>query len=338
MGMQIRSTILALVATLLALSAQSSSQEPVEAAPSPLLASDGQPVLPGRVPEKTSEEAQRLWAAFRSAQSPSTGPRAPIHGFRLDFSLRLREKDQSNDGDATFAFLDPPGFLSCQMASSGRTLLLGPEGPFLIDGTEVVSLRGREGKDDRRRLEEWIAISRNFLALAQPERVRLVELRELEPEDVLPYLTSELATRARELDWLEVRSPDFHLYSSFAEGTGAQPVFRARLGLAREPAPPAANAAAPVGRGVKKPGELVLAILHEERQSKVVAASLQVIEVRSQTELAGYRLPAELAVWRASEDPPGGAMAFSPYVVLWLQPNGAIDPEFGADAFLPPKH
>jgi hypothetical protein len=99
------------------------------------------------------------------------------------------------------------------MAASGRTLLRGPEGSFLIDGTEVVNLRGREGKDDRRRLEEWISIARNFLALAQPERVRLVELRELLHDEVVPFLIPSLATRASELDWLEVRSPDFHLYS-----------------------------------------------------------------------------------------------------------------------------
>src|SRR6185503_12247573 len=114
----------------------------------PLLASDGQPVVAGRIPEKTSEQAQKLWHAFGAAQVPSSGQRAPITGFRLGFDLRLRETEQTNDGLAYFAFVDTPtspGYISCQMQKSGRTLLQGPDGPFLIDKNEVVSLRGREG-------------------------------------------------------------------------------------------------------------------------------------------------------------------------------------------------
>ncbi len=303
---------------------------PSKGDPLPLLASDGEPVVAGRIPEKTSEEAQKLWHAFGAAQSPSSGQRTPIAGFRLGFDLRLREKEQSNDGKAYFAFIDTPtspGWISCQMAASGRTLLHGPDGPFLIDGTETVSLRGREGKDDRRRIEEWISIARNFLALAQPERVRLVELRALPDTEPFVWPSEQLRALARDLDWLEVRSPDFHLYSSSQENASRVPVFRARLGLRREDP----------NTEPKEAGQLRLAILHEEREGRIDPASLQVIEVRKQTELGGYRLPSELAVWRASESPPFGTMAPRPYVELWLQKDGQIDPVFGPDDFRPPR-
>ncbi len=283
---------------------------------------------PGEIPAEADEEARRRWNAFYAAQTPEGGAQGPIRGFQLAFAMRLREAQQSNDGDATFTFLDEPGYIRCTMQGSGRTLLLGPDGPFLIDAKGASSLKGRDGKDDRRKLYEWVAIARNFLALSQPERVRLLGLRALDTSG-FAWSKPELETLASSLDWLEVRSPDFQLYSSSDESPSRESVFRARLGLER-----ASTAQGPDGAVVTNPGgKLVLAILHEEIAGVPRPSSLQVIHVRRHALVDGYRLPAELAVWRASEAPPPGTMTSAPYAELWLQAGGDLDPALTPEDF-----
>ena len=164
------------------------------------MASDGREVAPGRIPGGTSAEATRRWNAFFAAQSTGSPARAPLGGFRLGFDLRAREPQQSNDGRARFTFWEERGWLSCQMDKSGRTLLLGPEGPFLVDAGKATSLRGRDFKEDRKKLLEWVAIARNYLALVQPARVRLVELRERADPQLAwstPALAARLSTQGR---------------------------------------------------------------------------------------------------------------------------------------------
>jgi hypothetical protein len=201
--------------------------------------------------------------------------------------------------------------------------MLGPRGAFLVDRKEVVPLRGRDARADLKTLLEWVSIARNYLALTQPERVRLIALRALEgPEFELA--TAELRELAAKLDWLEVRSPDFHLYSASEESASRTAVFRARLGLER------------AGEG-NRGGKLVLAILHEERDGQPDPESLQVIHVRRHQDLDGYRLPAELALWRAADALPRGRMTTSPYAELWLKPGGDLNPGLTAEDFVPKR-
>jgi hypothetical protein len=102
----------------------------------------------------------------------------------------------------------------------------------------------------------------------------------------VPMPDAALAARARDLDWLEVKSPDFRLYS--APKSGAQtPVYRALLGLERRD-----------GEKVRA-GQVTIAILNEEKARTMVVESSLLVVVPEWLELDdGYRVPLNLLLHR----------------------------------------
>ena len=298
----------------------------------PLLAVDGQPVAPGRIPEGTAEAAIALWNQMLAANksSQATGPVQPIQSFDMTFSARFRSASNQpeSDVDVRFLFLEQGrGFLKAVLAS-GRQTLRGPDGDWLYDKDTWTQIQGREDLESVRELDRWVAISRNFVALTQARGIRLVELRALEPipKDpqtlridfageqqhagrfvILPNAT--LQPVAQNLRWLEVTSPDFGLYDS-GEPAGHAPketkVFRGALGL--DPA-----------------GRVVLAQFHEVRGGHNFPQGALFVHIPKWTEQpSGYVLPRQLLVFRQTSP-----LQFEPHpnMDLWLKAkHSSINP------------
>lgn len=193
----------------------------------PLIGPDGAPVLPGQLPAGVSEEARRRWQALEGAVLATK----PIDSFSLEFYLRQRdpERPKSNDAKLIFRFL-APDWLRAEL-DSGRAHLRGPEGDFVIDKERTIPIPvGREGAEDRRQLDEMAAIARNFVALTDPRTLRITTLELLEaPPSELP---GDLVEEGGKLDWLLVKSPDFHLYREASTSAEAGlPIYAARLGV-----------------------------------------------------------------------------------------------------------
>jgi hypothetical protein len=264
-----------------------------------LLASDGQPVVAGRIPGGTDPQAIEYWGRVLAATGAARtdAERPPIRSFDLTFQLRLNHEGGQNNVDARFAFLDEGGgYLLGKIDREQRTSMRGPEGDWQIAKGVTVKLEGRDYQQSRRELDEWVSIARNFIAFTRPDGVRLVSLRApkltgvVEDLDLtqlvfdgaerVPMPNVELAERARELDWLEVKSPDFRLYSAPKSGART-PIYRALLGLSRDT------------------GGIALAILNEEKARAMVVESSLLVVVPEWLELDdGYRVPRNLLLHR----------------------------------------
>ncbi|MEZ6005778.1 MAG: hypothetical protein R3F33_16540 [Planctomycetota bacterium] len=306
----------------------------------PLLASDGKPAEPGRIPEGTDPAAAALWQALLAAGRPAEQATAPpdIRSFDLLFQAKLRKElgGSSNSEDIRFQFLEGerPNLLA-RFEKSKRISLRGPRGDWTYDGKNWIELRGREDAEGRHELDRWIAIARNFIALTRPAGIRLVSLRPLKaPETatsrvlhlgehadgVLP--SDALIPAALKLRWLEVESPDFELFDSGEAPLGApKPVYRALFGL---------DAAGRVEmawfqRGAQRtPASLFVYLPKSAQAPDWVALG------------SGYRLPRQLLCYRSN-----GAGGFEelPGLDLWLVSKRAflnpLNPPLTPESFTP---
>lgn len=288
--------------------------------PAPLVASDGKQAAPGRIPGDTSKEAQKRWQKLVQGSRVEDVQTTPIRSFSMGFDLRLRtigvEHSPSKDARAIFDYLDEKsGYVRGTYLDSGRGMLRGPEGDWSLDSkTGPVKLDGREDQVSRDELDRLLAISRNFVSLARPEGVRLVELRELNPEPIGASLRTPLDRRtlefgdgrflrlpknsmvqdALQLTWIEVASPDFRLYVPSGEisAGGIEPVYRALLGLASD-------------------GHVQLAQFTRDDKGPALATAL-FVHIKELTEVNGYRFPRVIEVhsalrermpWQFEENP-----------------------------------
>ncbi|MCB9909358.1 MAG: hypothetical protein H6829_03715 [Planctomycetes bacterium] len=302
----------------------------------PLLASDGQPALPGRIPEGTSPEAIARWnQVLRSSRVGNTAAAVePIQAFDLAFDAEVRSDVDaaSNHEDVRFQFLDAAGgCLLAQFERSGRLSLRGPKGDYLYDGKTWSRLESREDKESRRELDRWVTIARNFVALTRPAAIRLVDLQSLTPTPpaegslrlefgagryvFLPRI--ELMEEAKALRWLEVTSPDFRLFDTGRDDApGTVSVYRALLGLDAE-------------------GRIAMAQFHEDHGGAVDLRGALFARIRSWVSLpSGYTLPKQLETYRPLPDRPG--FETLPGLDLWLKARRAqINPK---EPGLLPKH
>lgn len=307
---------------------------PGEAAPPVLIAADGEPVAPGRVPAGTSPEALRRWnRMLAKLASASEGPRPPITDFDLSVDVVHRREGGSNESEAGFRYLETPRgpYLRVYLERKDLVVLRGPSGDWLLDGDEVKDLRGRDGADDRRLLDEYTSLCRNFLSLTRPDQVRLVRLeaREVSPEPVaagsltlafrddageLRFPDARTAEEARGLEWLYVESPDFRLVQTRA---GAPAIPRALLGLER------------------KTGEVRLAVLANAAGPLIAPESVLVLLGRYRDLEGGWRVPRSLRVKPvdATTRPPGFARLEETEV--WLKNASRLNTGLDARAFLP---
>jgi len=287
---------------------------PSDLKPAPrLVASDGEAVEPGRIPANTSKRARQLWRAIVDATGGAT--EEALTGFDLRFDIDVRTDSSMNSlGVARYRFWSDTGYIRSEWSKSGRVQLRGPLGDWLIDKDQKTELIGRENVQSRRELSRWAAIARNFLAIATPATMRIVELSEVTDLDVA-FPTGVLAERAGKLDWISVRSPDFQLADS--GDTEQSPVYRAYLGQNPET------------------GEVELAVLQEDRARRPVAESTVLVEIRAWSSIAKRTIPKHLLVYRTHREGLSWTFDDRPGADLFLKRDGSLNPRFKGKDFLP---
>lgn len=195
----------------------------------------------GEIPTGTSDLArQRFEKLSCSTWTGDTAP-ARLHSFMVTFDARVRAiSSGSNDLRTTFLYLEEGrGYVRGIFPKSRRESVRGPEGDWLLDGEELLDLSDHSNLESRREHQRWLALARNFATLASPGNLRLGHLqtaqvegqgRELKIGQALPiqFPSSGHAKRARQLDWLQLTTPDFDLLASKGSRTALRQV---RLGL-----------------------------------------------------------------------------------------------------------
>jgi hypothetical protein len=174
---------------------------------------DGAALEPGKLPSSTREEARKVFELLRAAPRAKLAEPYPLTGFDLRVDLRYRGAEGARNDlpDARWQWLAP----DCLRLSTGRKreLLRGPKGDWLVDESrtppELVELGvAREHREDRRALDEGLALARTVASLFD---LRALRLRRVE-EATAPACPNEaLGARAAELAWLLVETPDLAL-------------------------------------------------------------------------------------------------------------------------------
>ncbi|MEO6708232.1 MAG: hypothetical protein ABIP42_01575 [Planctomycetota bacterium] len=233
--------ILSLLLALAALQTPPVAAPVPEAAPAPAKPQ----TAPPQWPADTSKEAQESWVALIAALRPKgSAASAPIGAF--DLSIKSRVVSMTADGSRQqhdvmmrFQYLEPR-FVRRTFQDSKVESMRGPDGDWLWDPAknDLVQLAGQEFAQDRRELSQTVSIARNYLALAEPDRLRILKLERLpSPPKGLPALDPKDITTPRDtaltlassLEWISVLSPDFQVVE--AVRSEQPPVFRAQLGL-----------------------------------------------------------------------------------------------------------
>lgn len=208
---------------------------------SPGLGGDGEPLVPGQLPPATTPLAQERFAKLnRSTWFGDKAPK-PLNSFMVTFDARVRTTSTgTNDMRTTFMYLEEGrGFVRGIFLKSGRESVRGPDGDWLLDGTELLDLSEHSNRESRREHERWLALARNFATLSSPGALRMKSLEALDAQvvdgevtigEALPiqFPTAAHAKSASQLEWLVMTTPDFDLLS--AQGKGS-PLRRVRLGL-----------------------------------------------------------------------------------------------------------
>ncbi|MDP6940135.1 MAG: hypothetical protein QF848_15025 [Planctomycetota bacterium] len=316
--------------------AQGQDQDEGSQDPPALVAVDGKPIAPGRIPEGTRPEAQVLWHKLTSGDREP-----PIHSFDLSFEAQVRQPGKFNEIQATIRFLQHPRgpFLDASFAREDRRSVRGPRGDFLVEEGDAQAMVGLDFEEDRRSLDRWCALSSHFITLSQPERIRLISLDQRalsaeQPEplsvkqhvvrfegiDPLVLPSAQLAQQARGLEWLDLQSPDFRLYETrLARAKGN--VQRALLGL--DPAT----------------GEVRMAMLSEAvRGAIVLESALLILVPRYQDFDNKTRVPAQLEVREV--DPRTSPWTFEARsgTTIYLKSDGRLNPpDLSPAAFIPGK-
>lgn len=185
--------------------------EPQEEAPAPV--SSGTPAAQDSTPsgdvlERAAPEARAMWERLVAACGPAN--REPIRAFELKADVLTRTGVQSNEARIDYRYL-APDCIRFMLPSRGETGRFGtkPEQYWLKSGDEVIVLAGREYKEDRLRVDEMVALARNYVALSSPARISIQALERMPaaPSDLGPAL----ASATKKLTWLAIESPDFAL-------------------------------------------------------------------------------------------------------------------------------
>jgi len=204
-------------------------------------------LVPGILPKDAAPEACALWNSLAAALGPKGETRAPISAFELSITTRIFNLDESgkqqqtNDVQVRFRYL-APGFVSRAIVDAKGNLetMRGPDGDWLWDADKEdrVQLAGKDYAKDRRELSQTLSMARNYVALADPGKLRIAKLERLrapppqlpvfDPKDPAAPLDSALSIAAS-LEWISVLSPDFQVVEPVKSASA--PLFRAQLGL-----------------------------------------------------------------------------------------------------------
>jgi hypothetical protein len=183
----------------------------------------------GDAVQLASPEARALWERMCAASGSAS--REPLAAFQLQAEVLTRTGVQTNEAKIDYRYL-APDCIRFMLPSKNMTGRFGPaqDQYWLQTRDGVVVLAGREYREDRKAVDDMLALARNYVALSNPARL---ELRALElvpqPSDLPP----ELARRARKLAWLALESPDFALVRGEVE-RGAAALYRVELGVRGE--------------------------------------------------------------------------------------------------------
>ena len=174
-------------------------------------------------------EARALWERVCAASGSAS--RAPLSAFQIEAEVLTRTGAGTNEAKIDYRYL-APDCIRFMLPSRNTTGRFGPapEQYWLQSREEVVVLAGREYKEDRKAVDDMLALARNYVALSNPARL---DLRALELVERPADLPAELAQRTRKLTWLALESPDFALVRSEVERSGPT-LYRVELGIRGE--------------------------------------------------------------------------------------------------------
>lgn len=171
-------------------------------------------------------DARTLFARVCAASGPAE--RAPLSAFRLVAEARTRNGVQTNDLEIDYRYL-APDCIRFRLPSKNETGRFGPDEKsyWLKSADETVVLAGREYKEDRRQVDDMLALARNYIALSNPATLKLEALERLAAAP--PDLGEALTKKTKKLTWLALESPDFALVRR--EGALPKGTYRVELGI-----------------------------------------------------------------------------------------------------------
>ena len=226
-----------------------------------------------------SPEAKAAWSRVLAATSSAPGQ--PITAFRLEADVLTRQGAQTNETEIDYRYLAPDciRFLLPNRLETGRC---GPgrEDYWLKDKEEIVVLAGRDYVQDRQRVDEMLALAKNYVALSDPGRLNLrrLELASAPPGDLPPSLQAA----AKKLTWITVASSDFALVRRDGEPAPKDAIYAVELGLRQDALPN-------------------LVVIREESRKAGDRTAL-LVELGKYEERNGFRIPLQLRVFGRRPD------------------------------------
>jgi hypothetical protein len=262
---------------------------------------------------RAAPEAREAWERLCAA-SGGAG-REPLRAFQLEADVLTRSGVQRNEAHIDYSYL-APDCIRFVLPSRNETGRFGPapEQYWLKTGGRVVVLSGRDYREDRKAVDDMLALARNYAALSSPARLDLRALERLPsaPADLGP----ELAKRARKLAWLALESPDFALV---------------RREVARGEAPSDAPAVYRVELGLREDHLPAFAIVRERGKG---GADPLLVEFSQYQEQDGFRMPFQIRVHVL--DRAHAAPSFAPEASQEVYvTSAALRPSLTAEAFVP---
>lgn len=275
-------------------------------------------LIPGALPVGTSPEAAHLFDVLtRTTLKPGT-ERAPLTGFDIAFEIITRGTGvERNQAKVRVRYEEPA---SVRFSLDGdKEMGYGPRGYWqrFEDGAKY--LEGREYAPDRKRIAGVRSTAKNFLALADPARLRLVSVRALPgaPGHVPPGFEK----RASELTWLELASPDFDLAAGGAADTSAASaprLFRATLGL--DP----------------KSGRVLEALIAELDENTPLVETSTWVSLKDPMDIGDSLLPSTVEVRYADLTAKPWSFSKKPSEELYIL-DGRLNPGFAPGTFEAPR-
>lgn len=182
---------------------------------------------------RAGAEARALWERVCAASGDAR--REPLRAFQFRAEVLTRSGVQSNEAKIDLRYL-APDCIRFLLASGNETGRSGPapEQYWMQTSESAVVLAGREYKEDRKTVDDMLALARNYVALSNPARLNLMglELLATGPAD----LGQELAGRFKKLRWLALESSDFALLRGEL-AREAPVVYRVELGVRADALP-----------------------------------------------------------------------------------------------------
>jgi hypothetical protein len=270
-------------------------------------------LVPGALPADTDAKARDAWERTTRGrlEGQTAVGTARVSAFDLSIDVRQRSADnQTNDSPKPWRYrFQNPGWVRVT-SHSQRELVRGPNGDFLVDPErrEVVRLQrlSRDDARDLQQLDESVNIARNFIALTDPSALRIARLALLAtaPQG-LPKAVLE-RSRSLALQWLDVRTPDFHLVP--ASG--------------RAPVPPSSVLRVRIGADPKT-GEVAMAIVDVDAGTDALSPAAVLVELASYAPINGFRMPGVIKVYETDEHSSPRAFRGEPTTMLGVHVDSA---------------